>query len=80
METLKVKARVNADGILTLALPKELANKDAEFVLIYHLEEEPQESWHDFINRMYGSLAHDPIERPEQLALEVRDDKSTPIF
>lgn len=25
------------------------------------------ESWEDFVNRMYGALADDPIERPEQI-------------
>lgn len=31
------------------------------------------ESWEDFVNRMYGALADDPIERPEQLPLTERD-------
>ena len=31
------------------------------------------ESWSDFVNRMYGALADDPIERPPQLPLTERD-------
>jgi hypothetical protein len=31
------------------------------------------EGWHDFIDRMYGALADDPIERPPQLPLTDRE-------
>nr|WP_281721333.1 hypothetical protein [Nitrosomonas nitrosa] len=31
------------------------------------------EDWTDFVNRMYGALADDPIERPPQLPLTERD-------
>jgi hypothetical protein len=74
METIKLKARVDADGILTIELPKSLANKDTEFVLIYQVDEPPQEVWTAFVERMYGTLADDPLERPAQLALETRDE------
>lgn len=29
--------------------------------------------WHDFIDQMAGSLAHDPIDRPPQPPLETRE-------
>lgn len=32
-----------------------------------------QESWAHFVNRMYGALADDPIERLPQLPLTQRD-------
>lgn len=32
-----------------------------------------REDWTDFVNRMYGALADDPIERPPQLPLTERD-------
>jgi hypothetical protein len=32
-----------------------------------------QEDWVSFVNRMYGALANDPIERPSQLPLTERD-------
>ncbi len=45
--------------------------------LLDDLEAEKQvarhESWTDFVNRMYGALADDPIERPPQLPLTERD-------
>jgi hypothetical protein len=74
MEAIKLRAHVGADGILKVELPRELANKQAEFVIIYTIEESQTEDWADFVNRMYGCLADDPIERPEQLPLEVRDE------
>jgi hypothetical protein len=30
-------------------------------------------SWHEFLDRTYGILADDPIERPEQLPVEERE-------
>ena len=31
------------------------------------------ENWGNFINRMYGALADDPLERPDQFPLTERD-------
>lgn len=31
------------------------------------------EDWASFVNRMYGALADDPLERPPQLPLTERD-------
>jgi hypothetical protein len=33
-----------------------------------------REDWEAFVNATYGSLADDPIERPEPLPLDVRDE------
>ncbi len=33
----------------------------------------PSDSWADFVNRMYGALAGDPVERLPQLPLTERD-------
>jgi hypothetical protein len=33
-----------------------------------------EEDWATFVDRMYGALADDPIERPAQLPLEERDE------
>jgi hypothetical protein len=45
--------------------------------LLDELEAEKQatkrEDWVAFVNRMYGALADDPIERPPQLPLTERD-------
>ena len=36
-------------------------------------DDSPQEDWKSFVERMYGVLADDPIERPSQLPLTKRD-------
>lgn len=47
--------------------------------LLNDLETEKQkqtverEDWESFVNRMYGALADDPIERPPQLPVTERD-------
>ena len=45
--------------------------------LLNNLETEKREvlreDWADFLERMYGALADDPIERPPQLPLTERD-------
>lgn len=74
MEAIKLKATVGADGVLKVKLPKTLANKEAEFVIIYTIDEPKPEAWEDFVNRMYGALVNNLLERPEQHPLETRDD------
>jgi hypothetical protein len=37
----------------------------------------PQNDWHTRLRAMYGALADDPIERPEQLPLEEREPITT---
>lgn len=75
METIKLTAHIDDDGILKLEVPTGLAAREVEVVLVFNaLAAEPaQEDWTAFVNRMYGALAHDPIERPPQLPLEERD-------
>lgn len=45
--------------------------------LLDDLEAEKQanapEDWASFVNRMYGALTNDPVERPPQLPLTERD-------
>ncbi len=36
-------------------------------------EAPPKENWASFVNRVYGALANDPIERPQQWPLAERD-------
>jgi hypothetical protein len=75
METLRLKGHIDSEGILKIEMPKELANSDAELVIVYTIQpKETKESWEDFVNHYYGIQAHDPIERPEDLPLEERDE------
>ncbi|MBL8161157.1 MAG: hypothetical protein JNJ61_04170 [Anaerolineae bacterium] len=78
METMKLRARVGEDGLLKLELPTSgLANRDLEVVIVMQpLEEAVDEyGWPlGFFDRTYGALADDPIERPPELAPDVRDE------
>lgn len=77
METVKMKAWIDEDGILKLEVPTGLSAREVEVVLVMQ-SAEPQtvdaNGWPlGFFDRTYGALADDPIERPPQLPLEERD-------
>ena len=77
METMKVKGRIDADGILRLEVPTGLSAREVEVVLVMQesaLGAVDDNGWPiGFFDRTYGALADDPIERPLQLPLEERD-------
>lgn len=75
MEAIKLKTHINSDGILHIQLPNEAQGVECEVIILYEPRRKmtPQE-WHDFINETYGSLADDPIERGDDLPLEIRDE------
>lgn len=78
METIKVKAHIDEDGILKLEVPTNLSARDVEVVLVVQATETVQTvdemGWPlGFFDRTYGALADDPIERPPQLPLEERE-------
>lgn len=74
METLKIRTHIGSDGLLKLEMPVGAENVDAEVVVIYTIQPKTEaEAWVDFVNRTYGILADDPIERPAELPQDVRD-------
>jgi hypothetical protein len=77
METIKLKTHIGSDGVLKLELPTKLTNRELEVLVVMQpLDEEVDElGWPiGFFERTYGALADDPIERPPQPPLEVRDE------
>jgi hypothetical protein len=78
METLKLKAHVGEDGVLKLEVPTGQRNREVEVLVVMQPlngEETDSLGWPvGFFDRTYGALADDPIERPEQLPLEDRED------
>lgn len=74
METITIQAHVGKDKILKLELPVEVPDADYEVTVRPLPKEMSQEEWVAFINRTYGSLANDPIERGPQGDYEVRDE------
>ena len=73
METIKLQTHVGEDGVLKVELPIGVRDVDCDVVIVYTVNYE-REDWEAFVNRTYGTLADDPIERPAQLPLEVRDE------
>lgn len=78
METIRLKTHIGSDGLLKLELPTGVKDTDAEIVIVYTVdqsaEEESQAEWEAFIDKTYGILADDPIERPTPLPKDIRDE------
>lgn len=78
METIKLQAQVDDDGLLKLELPTGMANRKLEVLIVMQPLEEAEVDdlgWPiGFFDRTYGALADDPIERPSKLSPDVRDE------
>lgn len=79
MESIRLKAHVDTDGILRLEFPVSVKDTDLEVIVVM----QPAETLLDalgwpigFFDKTYGSLADDPIEQPPQGEYEVRDEVS----
>lgn len=73
METIRLKTHIGSDGILKFEMPVEVSDVDADIEVTIHVQQHEKEDWISFLNRTYGSLAHDPIERPPELPVETRE-------
>jgi len=75
MKTLQFAAHIENNAQLHLSLPAEYANQDVELVVIIQRRKQTieQQNWLAFINQSYGCLVDDPLERPEQPALNEID-------
>ena len=62
MQSMSLKAKVDANGKLSLQLPKELANQELDLIVIYQaVQSKSMEDLHDVVDNFYGCLADDPI-------------------
>lgn len=74
MEAIKLKTHIGSDGLLRLEMPTNVADVDAEVLVVYNVQRKrTQAEWEAFIDETYGSLADDPLERPEELPFDVLD-------
>lgn len=76
METIKLHAQTDENGILSLSVPLDAVSQEFEVVVVIQAIKKntiAAEDWPSFVERMYGVLADDPIERPPQLPLTERD-------
>ncbi len=72
MQTIKLDSYVGKDGILKLEVPLAITNTDLEVVVV--VQPKPQREWPvGYFDETAGSLADDPLERPDQGVFEERD-------
>lgn len=88
METLQVRTYVGDDGILTIQLPQQLVNQELDVVIVCHPTQieptETPEQAHQtpedlgysrrFLDEVIGSWEGEPLERPEQLPFQEREE------
>lgn len=73
METIRLRTHVGDDGMLRVETPVDTPNADYDIVVIYRVHETQASDWAAFVDATYGILADDPLERPSDLTLEVRE-------
>ncbi|MEC4896113.1 MAG: hypothetical protein SAL07_11435 [Oscillatoria sp. PMC 1051.18] len=83
MESIKFKSHVGDDGILQIQVPVSFKNEDLEVMVIFQpLKSKNSNSatlesknWQPgFFEEVIGSWEGEPLERPEQLPYEVREE------
>ncbi|MBD2202713.1 hypothetical protein H6G33_17700 [Calothrix sp. FACHB-1219] len=89
MESIKVRTYIGNDGILQVQLPPEIVNQELDVVIVFQpviqeasqsASKTPQELGysHRFVAEVVGSWEGEPLERPEQLAFEEREEIQWP--
>lgn len=72
MQTIKLDAQVDPDGVLRVELPADIANAELEVLVVY--QRKTKRGWPvGYFDETAGSLANDPLERPPQGDYELRD-------
>lgn len=74
MKSIQLTVQVSDNGLLQLNLPPEFAGQKIELTVQIHNVENSQQNWQTFINQTYGCLADEPLTRPEQLPLQIRQE------
>lgn len=74
METIRLRTHIGDDGILKFEMPVGVFDVDADIEVTISVQHDEKEDWITFLNRTYGILADDPIERPEQPPYDIRDE------
>jgi hypothetical protein len=73
MQTISLRSHVGSDGVLHLAVPVGLQNTDLDIVLVVN-PSAPVNWQPGFFEEVIGSWAGEPLTRPEQPPMEVRDE------
>ena len=72
MNSISLKAKVDADGKLSLQLPEKFANQELDLVVVYQIiEQDKTQDSHKVVDSFYGSLEDDPILVEEESKKEI---------
>jgi len=83
MESIKLQSHVGDDGVLHIQIPVGFKNEDLEVMVIFqplksgnsHLTTLKSKGWQPgFFEEVIGSWEGEPLERPEQLPFNVREE------
>jgi hypothetical protein len=84
MESIKVRQRMRADGILHLEIPTDIHEGEVEVAVTYQKiasQEVDEQGWPiNFFERIYGICADDPIAIDDDGILEALDDDMEGVF
>jgi hypothetical protein len=83
MESIKLNSHVGDDGVLQIQVPVGFKNEDLEVMVIFQRLKSPEsklaalesKGWQPgFFEEVIGSWQGEPLERPEQLPYEIREE------
>lgn len=78
MQTLQLTAHVENNGFLQIKLPPEYSGQDVDLVLRIQPQQKiamnVKQKWQEFVKQTYGSCANDPLTRPEELPMAMREE------
>ncbi|MEH2353804.1 hypothetical protein [Nostoc sp.] len=85
MESIKIRTYIGDDGILQIQLPPEITNQELDVVIVFQTvvqkslqssTKTPEELEYSrkFVEEVIGSWEGEPLERPEQLPIEEREE------
>lgn len=75
LETIRQVTHIGDDGVLRLELPLGTPGAEVELVIIYSVKtDSAKEDWLTFLRRTAGSLADEPMERPDELPWAEREE------
>lgn len=84
MQSIKVRQRVGADGILHLKIPTEIQEAEVEVTVNYQRiapQAVDEQGWPlGFFERIYGICADDPIVIDDEGISEALDDDMEGVF
>lgn len=82
MQTLKLKAHIDTDGMLQLQMPPEVKDMDVEILVVFQptaeekkVKKPVEKGWQPgFFEKVIGGWQGEPLVREEQGEYEVREE------